>query len=228
MCCDAPARGRLATPDMQVLLCLGRPLSQRQLSSKRFTYFVWDLVSPWLALLAVLLAATQHTASPGSQPGLAAAAPSAPLPAPAHRVEQLHPTTSCVGAGAGGGLACALPVTHHGSWQSSQAINPSAHDEGMWHALLTREPLERLSCTPLMHVLLVLMQGHTVLHLWYMATWHSRHTVTVLGMSSCATLGERLRRFPVLAVAWFWLGTGYDVATHAALLWLLGAALVAR
>lgn len=43
----------LASTHLQVLLCIGRPLSRTCLGSKRWSYFPWDLVSVQLALAAL-------------------------------------------------------------------------------------------------------------------------------------------------------------------------------
>lgn len=44
----------LASTHLKVLMCIGKPLRERQLKRKRFTYFTIDLLSPWCSLLALL------------------------------------------------------------------------------------------------------------------------------------------------------------------------------
>jgi hypothetical protein len=44
----------LAITHLKVLLCLGKPYPERELASKRWTYFLYDLASPWLSLAAAL------------------------------------------------------------------------------------------------------------------------------------------------------------------------------
>ncbi|GLC72561.1 hypothetical protein PLESTF_001264900 [Pleodorina starrii] len=64
--------------------------------------------------------------------------------------------------------------------------------------------------------------GHAVLHVYYIATWTKPHTRQVVAMSALRSVAERQRRFRPLEVAWYNLGTGFDVATHL----MLAAALV--
>jgi hypothetical protein len=39
---------------IKVLVCVGKPYSSAELSSKRWTYFLFDAVSPWNSLAAIL------------------------------------------------------------------------------------------------------------------------------------------------------------------------------
>lgn len=67
----------LAATHLKVLLCIGRPIPARELSNKRWTYFLYDLVSPWMSLASIvasralpMLAATmavQSSATGGSR-----------------------------------------------------------------------------------------------------------------------------------------------------------------
>lgn len=52
----------LAATHIKVLLCLGKPYPADELRSKRCTYFLYDLLSPWLALAA----AAASTAATGA------------------------------------------------------------------------------------------------------------------------------------------------------------------
>jgi hypothetical protein len=45
----------LAATHLKVLLCLGKPYPTKELSSKRWSYFVYDLLSPWLSLGAMFV-----------------------------------------------------------------------------------------------------------------------------------------------------------------------------
>lgn len=65
--------------------------------------------------------------------------------------------------------------------------------------------------------------GHLALHLFYIALWDTQHTQHVLALSSVRSMRQRLALgLPLLEVAWFLLGTAFDIATHL----LLAAALL--
>lgn len=44
----------LLATHLKVLLCVGKPYSPDELSSKRWTYFLFDAASPWNSLAAIL------------------------------------------------------------------------------------------------------------------------------------------------------------------------------
>jgi hypothetical protein len=81
--------------------------------------------------------------------------------------------------------------------------------------------------TPLPTLLLLLLPlaaSHALLHMVYIGTWRSGHTQAVLRMSGAASAAERAAMAGPGARAWFWLGTGADIAAHL----LLAAALLGR
>jgi len=55
----------LLATHLKVLLCFGKPYNPAELSSKRWTYFLFDAVSPWSSL-AALLAGNTSLMSPQS------------------------------------------------------------------------------------------------------------------------------------------------------------------
>lgn len=69
---------------------------------------------------------------------------------------------------------------------------------------------------------LVLCTLHAALHVFYIVTWDSRHTDRVIRLSSIDAR-RRLKggRYSAGELAWFFVGTAFDMLTHGALLWLL-------
>lgn len=72
--------------------------------------------------------------------------------------------------------------------------------------------------------LLALCAGHAALHLFYILTWHSRHTDRVIRLSSVDTRRRLGGAYSAGEVAWYWIGTAFDMLTHAAVLRQLLAA----
>ncbi len=56
--------------------------------------------------------------------------------------------------------------------------------------------------------------AHGLLHLYYIATWATKHTREVIDMSAAASMRQRVRQHGWARTAWFFAGTGYDIATH--------------
>jgi hypothetical protein len=224
---------------LKVLLCIGPPLSEGQLASKRFTYFLWDLLSPWLAAAALLLSVPAHQAAGGSASASASASAAASAAAsalvgqlgglgglsdgPAMQAAFLapspcHPATPCVGAGdlALPGMGC--------YWGAGFPVQRGAGTRGsvLWAPKLAAVPLGR----GLLVVLLLMMLAHTLLHAFYIAAWEGPHAGNVVRMSAVDRPRDRRQRFGLLEAAWFTLGTSYDVMIHCILAALLVKAVV--
>ncbi|KAL4444004.1 hypothetical protein ABPG75_011741 [Micractinium tetrahymenae] len=66
--------------------------------------------------------------------------------------------------------------------------------------------------------LLALCAGHAALHIFYILTWHSRHTDRVIRLSSSDTHRRFGGGYAAAEVAWYYVGTAFDILTHAAVL----------
>jgi hypothetical protein len=69
---------------------------------------------------------------------------------------------------------------------------------------------------------LVVCTLHAALHVFYIATWDTRHTERVIRLSS-TDARRRLAtgKYGAAELAWFFAGTAFDMLTHGSLLWLL-------
>lgn len=69
---------------------------------------------------------------------------------------------------------------------------------------------------------LVMCALHAAIHLFYIATWNTQHTERVISMSS-TDASHRLTagKYRAAELAWFVVGTGFDLATHLVMLRLL-------
>lgn len=74
--------------------------------------------------------------------------------------------------------------------------------------------------------LLVLCGLHAALHAFYIATWRSsRHMQRVICLSSTDTSRRfQAGKYGTAELARYYAGTSFDMATHAAVLWLLSSA----
>lgn len=52
----------LVLTHLKVLLCVGKPYSSAELSTKRYSYFLIDAASPWNSLAAILAGNAVHNA----------------------------------------------------------------------------------------------------------------------------------------------------------------------
>lgn len=60
----------LLATHLKVLLCVGKPFSSAELSSKRWTYFLFDAVSPWNSLAAILAGSNGSYSAPNDAAAL--------------------------------------------------------------------------------------------------------------------------------------------------------------
>ena len=68
--------------------------------------------------------------------------------------------------------------------------------------------------------LLLQAAGHAALHAFYLLTWASAHTRRVLRLSSDDSGRRRFAGgYGALELAWFHVGTAFDLSTHAAVAW---------
>jgi hypothetical protein len=68
---------------------------------------------------------------------------------------------------------------------------------------------------------------HAALHVYYIVTWDTPHTDRVIRLASDdAPPAKRFQggKYGGAELAWYHAGTAFDMATHAALLWLLTGA----
>lgn len=70
------------------------------------------------------------------------------------------------------------------------------------------------------------MVGHAALHAAYIATWQRRHARRVVAMSAMGSFAARMRLFGSAEVAWYLLGTSFDIGVHVAMCCVLACALV--
>lgn len=74
-------------------------------------------------------------------------------------------------------------------------------------------------------LLWVAVAAHAVLHLFYILTWHtSQHTQRVVLLSSEHAKRRRGGAYGAAELAWYFAGTSFDIATHAAVLWVVAGA----
>lgn len=232
----------LAVTHLKVLFCVGQPIPAKELSSKRWTYFLYDCLSPWLALAPVLaVAAAVGGGSPATAAAVAAAVPAAPstaaawpglapAAAPLHSHLLLQQTLNITGI--------TMPAVPAASW-TCQLDNSSCSCSSLECALSA--PLQqqllllptpaappaqsaaeahmysRMPAAPstACAAVLMLLAGHAALHLYYIATWSSsRHSQNVIKMSAVSSGSSRWQGFRAWEVLWFWVGTSYDIVTH--------------
>ncbi len=73
--------------------------------------------------------------------------------------------------------------------------------------------------------MLALCAAHAALHLHYILTWHSsRHTDRVVRLSSVDSRRRFSGSYSAAEVAWYYVGTAFDMLTHAVVLRQLLAA----
>lgn len=261
----------LCITHLKVLLCLGKPYKASELASKRWTYFVYDLLSPWVSLTVafapyILLAAfsgsactsmTSYNVTPVKHNavwGLWMTQDESKCPmthkdgpgCPAMLYTQ-SPAPSNMLLAQSQTMAARFPrhyvsaLNTHVRWPDvAPAAGPAP--EAVKNVLSS---VPRLSTIPFMmpavrtlwntigalvllggsaeglSTLLVVMLGHTLLHIYYISVWNSGHGKRVVEMSSCERFKDRLKEYNTLEAAWFILGTSYDIITHAVLLNIL-------
>lgn len=130
-------------------------------------------------------------------------------------------------------MRCSAPKLQplHGIVQVLLGIGPSQEYEALkarrlYFVLDLLSPWAALALTGghAPAALLALCAGHAALHLFYILTWHSRHTDRVIRLSSVDTRRRLGGAYSAGEVAWYWIGTAFDMLTHAAVLRQLLAA----
>jgi len=77
-------------------------------------------------------------------------------------------------------------------------------------------------------LLLLAVAAHSALHAFYIYSWGSAHTRRVLQLTAARSLRARaVLRVGRLEAAWFYVGTAFDIAVHAALAAALASAAAA-
>jgi len=267
----------LAITHIKVLLCVGKPYPAQELSSKRYTYFLYDLASPWLALSSLMASSKAWTTfclksfeALGIVMALAATSVG-----PNHGLQALalnHSINWNSNAVAGGNMMfnTGLGEQQHknqlsnneqsplvqpplalstnistADWQASNQSEvailqlPSALqqanlelpiDSKGWQGVAPAARMFRLVMPELlkeslylhleylwqlpMVLLLLLVMGHSLLHLFYVATWHQKHCRNVIEMSASSSMGSRFQKYNFTEATWFVVGTSYDIMTH--------------
>lgn len=195
----------LALTHIKVLLCIGKPLPERTLASKRWTYFLYDLISPWMGLALALT------------PGMAAAAQQS--------IVQAACSSADSSAAAATQQVCA--AVEPGMWDTAlsclRLLPAASAAQVLMHAAVDASAagVAAVMASPLLTALVLLLCGHAALHVYYIATWNQQHARRVVKMSACEGVDQRLKSFGHLEALWFHIGTGYDILSHI----LLGAVL---
>eukprot|EP00775_Hariotina_reticulata_P004026 gene4026-4274_t len=269
----------LAITHIKVLLCVGKPYPAQELSSKRYTYFLYDLASPWLALSSLLASCKSWTAfcfKSSQALGITMALLAATSVGPNHGLQALALNNSNnwnSDAAAGGNIIFETGVGEQqqnqhqhmrqqstlvqpplalstnissADWQASNQLEvtilqlppvlqqagpvlpidsrawqgepPAAHLFSLVMPELLKESLslrlEYVWQLPMVLLLLLLVMGHSLLHLFYVVTWHQKHSRNVIEMSASSSMGSRFQDFNFKEATWFVAGTSYDIITH--------------
>eukprot|EP00878_Enallax_costatus_P010604 GHUV01011076.1.p1 GENE.GHUV01011076.1~~GHUV01011076.1.p1 ORF type:complete len:231 (+),score=58.64 GHUV01011076.1:1821-2513(+) len=193
----------LAATHLKVLLCIGKPIPAKELSTKRWTYFLYDLVSPWFSLASIV---TSY-----SLPILAAMAESS--------------TDGAISIGTTGmppGVSPQQPLQELRQCNASEALDPLLNNTPAASQLQQQldNPFHRLSldpaaygpsfpaaATPVQQLLLLFICAHAALHVYYIASWHTAHSKNVVEMSASSSMGSRTKQFRLAEVVWFFVGT---------------------
>lgn len=190
----------LAATHLKVLLCIGKPIPVDELSTKRWTYFLYDLVSPWFSLASIVTSytlplAAARTLTANSSDSAAGMAGSDASQAQSQQPYQCNAAT-------------VMDPLFNSTFQQQQLpLDPAA-------AAAAIGPNITAAATPLQQLLLLFIGAHAALHLFYIASWHSAHSKNVVQMSASSSMGSRTKQFNFVEVVWFFIGTGYDILTH--------------
>jgi hypothetical protein len=228
----------LACTHLKVLLCIGKPIPVKDLSSKRWTYFLYDLLSPWASLVSIVAPHVLRilAARAGSSSLMTAIVGQDVAGSSSSSVQLLEACTPLIAVPYPQAPGyCSSYMANSTDWYSAvnnttsaAAPAPATPPLASYNVALlpSMQPAavaasRAAAQSSLQQVLLLFVGAHAALHVYYIASWHTKHSRNVVSMSASSSMTSRAQQFRFWEVVWFFIGTSYDIATHVVMCGLL-------